>query len=100
MDGRQAVAGCRGSQSLGQFQQKCAAVLRLELRNNKELERFRVSVKNGNALTSAFIFPCQLKHFHIASDIFQSIQGFCWHSIAKTLLIFARADNQEAIDEW
>ncbi|MBR2690384.1 MAG: CocE/NonD family hydrolase [Aquamicrobium sp.] len=33
-----------------QFQQKCAAVLRPELCENKEPERFRVSVKNGNAL--------------------------------------------------
>ncbi|PLP58624.1 hypothetical protein CYK37_13165 [Mesorhizobium loti] len=33
-----------------QFQQKRAEVLRSELRKNKELERFRISVKNGNAL--------------------------------------------------
>ncbi|MGO4835962.1 hypothetical protein AB4144_27345 [Rhizobiaceae sp. 2RAB30] len=30
---------------LEQFQQKCAAVLRPELRQNKELERFRDSEK-------------------------------------------------------
>jgi len=34
---------------LGQFQQKCAAVLRPELRENKKLEHFRVSAKSGNA---------------------------------------------------
>ncbi|PLP58359.1 hypothetical protein CYK37_15770 [Mesorhizobium loti] len=38
---------------LEQFQQKCAAVLRPELRENKRSERFRVSVKNGNALSNA-----------------------------------------------
>lgn len=36
--------------ALEQFQEKRVAVLRPELRKNKELERFRVSVKNGNAL--------------------------------------------------
>ncbi|MGO4836640.1 hypothetical protein AB4144_30780, partial [Rhizobiaceae sp. 2RAB30] len=36
--------------ALEQFQQKCAAVLRPELRENKELERFRDSEKSGNAL--------------------------------------------------
>jgi hypothetical protein len=41
--------------SSGQFQQKCAALLRPELRNGKELERFRVSVKNGNALVCAVL---------------------------------------------
>ncbi|RWX08016.1 hypothetical protein EHI47_35360 [Rhizobium leguminosarum] len=35
---------------LEQFQQKCAAVLRPELRKNKAIERFRDSEKNGNAL--------------------------------------------------
>ncbi|WP_161808150.1 hypothetical protein [Mesorhizobium sp. 1M-11] len=30
---------------LEQFQEKCVAVFRSELRENKELERFRVSVK-------------------------------------------------------
>jgi len=34
---------------LEQFQQKCAAVL-LELRESKEIEHFRDSKKNGNAL--------------------------------------------------
>jgi hypothetical protein len=34
--------------ALEQFQQKCAAFSRLELRKNKGPERFRVSVKNGN----------------------------------------------------
>ena len=33
-----------------QFQQKCAAVLRSELRENKEIEHFRDSKKNGNVL--------------------------------------------------
>jgi hypothetical protein len=33
-----------------QFQQKCDAVLRPELRKNKEMEHFRDSGKNGNAL--------------------------------------------------
>ena len=40
---------------LKQFQQKCAAVLRPELRNNKRLEHFGISKKNGNAL-AAFLF--------------------------------------------
>ncbi|MDV4158514.1 hypothetical protein [Rhizobium brockwellii] len=35
---------------LEQFQQKCAAVLRPELRENKEIEHFRDSKKNGSAL--------------------------------------------------
>jgi len=35
---------------LEQFQQKCAAVLRPELRKNKEIEHFRDSKKNGDAL--------------------------------------------------
>ncbi len=33
---------------LEQFQQKCEAVLRSELRQNKELEQFRGSEKSGN----------------------------------------------------
>jgi uncharacterized protein (DUF952 family) len=33
-----------------QFQQKCVAVLRSELRKNKEIEHSRDSEKNGNAL--------------------------------------------------
>jgi hypothetical protein len=36
--------------ALEQFQQKCEAVLRPELRKNKEIERFRDSKKSGNAL--------------------------------------------------
>ncbi|PLP58810.1 hypothetical protein CYK37_14215 [Mesorhizobium loti] len=47
-----------------QFQEKCVTVFRPELRKNKKLERFRVSVKNGNALMStsgkkprAAVFP-------------------------------------------
>ncbi|NKK04670.1 hypothetical protein E0H35_31080 [Rhizobium leguminosarum bv. viciae] len=35
---------------LEQFQQKCVAVLRPELRENKEIEHFRDSEKSGNAL--------------------------------------------------
>ncbi len=35
---------------LEQFQQKCEAVLRPELRKNKEIEHFRDSEKSGNAL--------------------------------------------------
>jgi len=38
--------------ALEQFQQKYAAVLRLELRKNEELESFCVSVKNGSALAA------------------------------------------------
>jgi type VI secretion system protein ImpH len=38
---------------LEQFQQKCAAVLRPELRKNEEIEHFRDSEKNGNALEEA-----------------------------------------------
>ncbi|BCH35589.1 hypothetical protein MesoLjLc_75190 [Mesorhizobium sp. L-8-10] len=38
------------SSGLEQFQQKCAAVLRPELRKNKELEHGRYSEKSGNAL--------------------------------------------------
>ncbi len=34
---------------LEQFQQKCEAVLRPELRKNKEIEHFRDSEKSGNA---------------------------------------------------
>ena len=33
-----------------QFQEKWVAVFRLDLRRNRSLERFRVSVKDGNAL--------------------------------------------------
>ncbi|HEV2507185.1 MAG TPA: HupE/UreJ family protein [Mesorhizobium sp.] len=46
-----------GRALLEQFQEKCAAVFRPELRKNKKLERFRVSVKNGNALVvpAAFV---------------------------------------------
>ncbi|HXV32035.1 MAG TPA: NAD-dependent epimerase/dehydratase family protein, partial [Sinorhizobium sp.] len=44
------VYGMTSSPVLEQFQQKCAAVLRLELRKNKEIERFRDSEKSGNAL--------------------------------------------------
>lgn len=33
-----------------QFQEKWVAVFPLELRKNKSLERFRVSVEDGNAL--------------------------------------------------
>jgi hypothetical protein len=36
--------------ALEKFQQKCGAVLRRELRENKEIEHFRDSEKNGNAL--------------------------------------------------
>jgi hypothetical protein len=32
-----------------QFQKKCAAILHPELRENKNVERLRDSVKNGNA---------------------------------------------------
>ncbi|MGO7998330.1 hypothetical protein ACC734_39210, partial [Rhizobium ruizarguesonis] len=39
---------------LEQFQQKCAAVLRPELSENKEIEHFRDSEKNGNALARSF----------------------------------------------
>ncbi|QAZ42734.1 hypothetical protein C1M53_06930 [Mesorhizobium sp. Pch-S] len=42
----------RCSRSAEQFQEKCSAVFRPELRESKESERFRVSVKNGNALGS------------------------------------------------
>ncbi|PLP57037.1 hypothetical protein CYK37_22620 [Mesorhizobium loti] len=50
IDSAEAVA--RLARRLEQFQQKCAAVLRPELCKNKELKRFRVSVKNGNALAA------------------------------------------------
>ncbi|PLP61112.1 hypothetical protein CYK37_02135 [Mesorhizobium loti] len=40
-----------------QFQEKCTAVFRPELRKNKKLERFRVSVKNGNALGAIAFMP-------------------------------------------
>ncbi|TAV21580.1 hypothetical protein ELI35_32665 [Rhizobium ruizarguesonis] len=39
---------------LEQFQQKCVAVLRPELRENKEMEHFRDSEKNGNAVARSF----------------------------------------------
>jgi hypothetical protein len=35
-----------------QFQQKCDAVLRPELRENEKIEHFRDSEKNGNAPTA------------------------------------------------
>ncbi|NKQ78372.1 hypothetical protein C3Y90_13515 [Rhizobium sp. UPM1134] len=44
---------------LEQFQQKCAAVLRSELRENKEIEHFRDSEKNGNALEIKGLRPCR-----------------------------------------
>ncbi|QAZ46270.1 hypothetical protein C1M53_28440 [Mesorhizobium sp. Pch-S] len=37
-----------------QFQEKCIAVFRPELRRNKGWERFRISVKNGNAPVAVF----------------------------------------------
>lgn len=39
-----------GEGALEQFQEKCAAVFRAELRQNERLERFRGSEKSGNAL--------------------------------------------------
>ncbi|NKK54617.1 hypothetical protein GFM44_01360 [Rhizobium leguminosarum bv. viciae] len=39
---------------LEQFQQKCVAVLRPEFRENKEIEHFRDSEKNGNAPARSF----------------------------------------------
>lgn len=39
---------------LEQFQEKCAAVLRPELRKNKEIERFRGSKKSESALGMRF----------------------------------------------
>ncbi|GES50315.1 hypothetical protein Rhsp01_31000 [Rhizobium sp. NBRC 114257] len=36
--------------TLEQFQQKCEAILRPELRKNKKMERFCNSKKSGNAL--------------------------------------------------
>jgi len=45
-----------------QFQQKCEAVLRPELRKNKGVERFRDSKKSGNALSSeAAKITCRLR---------------------------------------
>jgi len=38
---------------LKQFQEKCAAVFRPELRKNKKIERFCASKKRENALTTA-----------------------------------------------
>ena len=38
-----------------EFQEKCAAVFRLELRKNKELKRHRVFVKNANAVGLASV---------------------------------------------
>ncbi|TGQ71474.1 MAG: hypothetical protein E5V49_03595 [Mesorhizobium sp.] len=40
----------RRAQTLEQFQEKCETVFRPELRQNKELEHFAVSVKRRNAL--------------------------------------------------
>jgi hypothetical protein len=40
-----------------QFQEKCVTVFRPELRENKRLERFRVSTKNGDALAAGPILP-------------------------------------------
>ena len=40
------------ARALEQFQQKCVAVLRPQLRTNKKIERFRDSKKSGNALES------------------------------------------------
>ena len=43
--------------AIEQFQEKCVAVFRPELRKNKGLERYRVSVKNGNALVLSTAAP-------------------------------------------
>ncbi|KAA1185807.1 hypothetical protein FP026_02005 [Rhizobium tropici] len=40
----------RQGMSLEQFQEKCVAVFRPELRKDKRIERFRDSEKNGKAL--------------------------------------------------
>jgi hypothetical protein len=39
----------RGKNTLEQFQEKCIAVFRWELRQNKELERFTVALRRQNA---------------------------------------------------
>ncbi|NEI32231.1 bifunctional folylpolyglutamate synthase/dihydrofolate synthase [Rhizobium ruizarguesonis] len=49
------------SEPLEQFQQKCVAVLRPELRENKEIEHFRDSEKNGNALGEQLLDPSTIE---------------------------------------
>ena len=44
------VAAAQPTVFLEQFQEKCEAVFRPELRKNKEIEHFRDSGKSGNAL--------------------------------------------------
>jgi hypothetical protein len=51
------VAGPPGTGHIEQYQQKCAAVLRSELRENKQIEHSRDSEKNGNALDASFPLP-------------------------------------------
>ncbi|MDC9835942.1 hypothetical protein [Rhizobium binxianense] len=41
---------------LEQFQEKCEAVFRPELRENKEIEHLRASEKNGNALGKSSLY--------------------------------------------
>jgi len=53
---------------LEQFQQKCAAVLRPELRKNKEVKRFRDSKKSANALMCRLV---KKKHPDIAVRVFR-----------------------------
>ena len=41
------------------FRQKCAVVLRPEMRKNKKMEHFRDSKKSGNALDIAYVPVCE-----------------------------------------
>ena len=51
--------------SLEQFQEKCIAVFRPELRKNKHFGHFRVSVGNGNALVKE---NKHLEHFRVSVE--------------------------------
>jgi uncharacterized protein YifN (PemK superfamily) len=44
-------------QDIEQFQQKCVAVFRPELRKNREIAHIRASEKNGNARASTLRKP-------------------------------------------
>ncbi|MGO4834993.1 hypothetical protein AB4144_22320 [Rhizobiaceae sp. 2RAB30] len=67
---------------LEQFQQKCAAVLRPELRKNKELEHFRDSEKSGIALTGRSSVPKTTQFVFAASG--GGTSDFCLQAFSHT----------------
>ncbi len=60
---------------LEQFQQKCETVLRPELRENKEIERFRDSEKSGNALHHSHDDMCLNFGGNLAMTMFGGDRG-------------------------